>query len=202
MSDESFPQEVLYKYKYYEGLEIGAVSVKWVRISQDGTVIKEVLRHEGFPKEKIREIFERYNSNGDSNIAITGNVAKLFFDFPYYSEVECFEKALSLLSFEYSLSGDQGLFYDSSASAFCRMGDLDKAISLYKELTKLTMGRLLFGDIYSKSFYMLGKIYEEQGDKIQAIKHYEKFLLLWKDADPGIAEVEDAKKRLAGLSVR
>jgi hypothetical protein len=27
----------------------------------------------------------------------------------------------------------------------------------------------------------------------------EKFLTLWKDADPGIAEVEDARKKLVGL---
>ena len=49
---------------------------------------------------------------------------------------------------------------------------------------------------------MLGKICEQQGQKSKAIEHYEKFLDLWKDADPGIPEVEDAKKQLAALQVR
>ena len=49
--------------------------------------------------------------------------------------------------------------------------------------------------------YILGKVYEEQGDATKATEHYEKFLALWKDADPCVAEVEDAKKGLAGLKM-
>jgi len=41
--------------------------------------------------------------------------------------------------------------------------------------------------------------YEQQGNTSKAIEHYEKFLDLWKDADPGIAEVVDTQKRLAAL---
>jgi hypothetical protein len=45
----------------------------------------------------------------------------------------------------------------------------------------------------------LAKLYEQKSWEGKAIERYEKFLDLWKDADPGIAEFEDAKMRLAGL---
>jgi DNA-binding SARP family transcriptional activator len=43
------------------------------------------------------------------------------------------------------------------------------------------------------------KIYAQKGTGSKAIDHYEKFLSFWKDADQGIAEVDDARKKLAGL---
>ena len=118
--------------------------------------------------------------------------------------VEYFKKAISLLPsqwFDLPVLGrhDHALFIDSLALANYKKGNLDKAREEYEKIIALTFGRLFYGDIYAKSFFMLGKIYEQQGNKAKAIEHYEKFLDLWKDADPGIAEVEDAKKRLAGL---
>jgi predicted CoA-substrate-specific enzyme activase len=83
------------KPRYYEGLEIGGVSVKWVRRTLNGDIISEVIRHEGSPRDKIKEIFKRYNVDNNSNIVITGQATSSFLNLPYISEVECLEKALS-----------------------------------------------------------------------------------------------------------
>jgi len=113
--------------------------------------------------------------------------------------IEYIERALSLLSYQRGSGDDHALFSDSLAHAYYETQDLEKAQEEYEKIISLTSGRLSWGDIYAKSFYMLGKIYEQKDWKGKAIDHYERFLDLWKDADPGIAEVDDAKKRLAGL---
>jgi tetratricopeptide (TPR) repeat protein len=91
-------------------------------------------------------------------------------------------------------------FKGSLALAYYKSGDLESARQEYERITSLTTGRRIYGDIYGQSFYMLGKINEEQGDTGTAIEHYEKFLDLWKNAGPGITGVEDARERLLGLT--
>jgi tetratricopeptide (TPR) repeat protein len=111
-----------------------------------------------------------------------------------------FEDAIASLAYQHNPNLDlHALFYDPVALVYLRLEEFGKAIEWYKKIISLTTGRLYFGDIYAKSFYMLGIIYEQQGNKTKAIDHYEKFLDLWKDADPGIAEVDDARERLAEL---
>jgi tetratricopeptide (TPR) repeat protein len=88
------------------------------------------------------------------------------------------------------------------AQAYKEKGDLDKAIEILERMTdpnpENREGRL----IYPKNYYYLALCYEMKGLKAKAIKSYEKFLELWKDVDPGLLEVEDTKKMMAGLKSR
>ena len=83
--------------------------------------------------------------------------------------------------------------------AYYKNGNLEKALVEFEKITTNSRCRLGSGDIYARSFYMMGKIHEELKNQIKAIEHYETFLDLWKNANPGLPEVEDAKKRLAVL---
>ena len=47
--------------------------------------------------------------------------------------------------------------------------------------------------------YRLGKLYEKKGNNEQALKYYQDFLNIWKDADEDLPELIDAKSRLLKL---
>jgi serine/threonine protein kinase/Tfp pilus assembly protein PilF len=143
--------------------------------------------------KEMNEKFMRYYYYLMGKIALNNN--------NFSTAIDYFEKGISLLPFQYSfmMINEQAFFIDPLAQAYYEAGEMDKARETYNRINSSTLGRLWWGDIYAKSFYMLGKIYEQQGESAKAIEHYEKFLDLWKDADPGIAEVEDARERLAGL---
>jgi len=85
---------------------------------------------------------------------------------------------------------------DLTARVFAKKGDIAKAISEYERLLKSDEGPFLVHPLYR---YRLGLLYERAGDAAKAKVQYQKFLDLWKDADPGRPEVVDAKARLAAL---
>ncbi len=115
--------------------------------------------------------------------------------------IDYLEEATSLMPAQRNIDNlnDQAFFIEPLAYAYYKNGELEKAQETYERLISLTVGRLHWGYEYAKSLYMLGKIFEEKGWKGKSIEHYEKFLDLWKDADEGLPELEDAKKKLKSL---
>jgi len=114
--------------------------------------------------------------------------------------IERFEQAVSLLPYQHAPSGEEHAWsYSSLANAYYLSGDLAGAQEWYENILSLTSGRLGSGDLYAKSYFMLGKIYEQRGMNAEAIRSYRTFLDLWREADSTAPDIEEAKRALANL---
>jgi len=119
--------------------------------------------------------------------------------------IELFEKATlpippGMQDITPLISYNTPFFKDILARAYLQKGDLDRAITEYEKLVIFDPnGRARF-IVHPLYHYRLAKLYEQKSVKAKAAEQYGRFLDLCKDADPGQPEVEDAKKRLAGLT--
>lgn len=108
--------------------------------------------------------------------------------------IEELEKVVSL-----SRNQSEALFSSSLARAYTLAEQHKKALEEYGEILGLRDGIKGDGDLISMSHYRMGVIFSGLGRNGEAIQSLETFLQLWEDADPGLPEVGDAKKRLAAL---
>jgi serine/threonine protein kinase/Tfp pilus assembly protein PilF len=116
-----------------------------------------------------------------------------------YDAISLPEFRLSGSSTGLFLNYQAAFFRDLRARVYQQKRDVDKAIAEYERLTTFDPKNPQRYLVHPKYHYRLAKLYERKGLRDKARDRYQKFLDLWKDADPGLPEVEDARKRLAGL---
>jgi tetratricopeptide (TPR) repeat protein/predicted Ser/Thr protein kinase len=86
------------------------------------------------------------------------------------------------------------------AQIYLEAGKLGEAVAtLEKILSRHDDLRLWYVPGCVEDHYLLGTAYEKSGWNSKAIEQYQEFLEIWKDADPGIPSVEDARQRLEEL---
>jgi tetratricopeptide (TPR) repeat protein len=95
-----------------------------------------------------------------------------------------------------------GLF--ELASAYDRVGQTDSALVYYASLANTPAwgppaGVKLLS--LAQSYKRLGELYEQKGDRADALQYYGKFVDLWKNADPELQPaVRDVNQRMARLA--
>jgi len=86
------------------------------------------------------------------------------------------------------------------AKTYLESGKIGEAVAeLEKSLSRYDDSRVSVPIWAVKAYYLLGLAYEKSGWNKKATEKYEEFLDIWKDADPGIPEVADAKERVKKL---
>lgn len=132
---------------------------------------------------------------------LQGNI--LAIDGSFEKAIEVYQKTTYLeitrINYQAIVDNDIHLLEDGLARTYQKIGNLDKAILEYEQLTSddpNMRGRRL---IYPKHHFSLAKLYEAKGMRSKAIERYKKFLDIWNDADEDFLELDDAKNRLATL---
>jgi tetratricopeptide (TPR) repeat protein/predicted Ser/Thr protein kinase len=88
------------------------------------------------------------------------------------------------------------------ARTYLKMDMIGEAVKEFEELANWNILSVVGSPTrVTKIPYFLGIAYEKSGWNKKAIEQYEKYLRNMKDADPGIPEVDDAKRRLKKLRV-
>ena len=96
---------------------------------------------------------------------------------------------------------DRFWIYYTLARVYLDSGRLGEAVTVLEKMADSYSVSKAFYSIWAvKTHYLLGTAYESSGWTGKAIEQYEIFLGIWRDADPGIPEIDDARIRLERLA--
>jgi tetratricopeptide (TPR) repeat protein len=88
------------------------------------------------------------------------------------------------------------------AEVYTALGDLRRALATYESLEPSRIGDGGFLEpamaLWARSYLARGRIHEQLGERAAAAAAYERFIALWKDADPALQpQLREARTGLA-----
>jgi len=119
----------------------------------------------------------------------------------YRESAAALEKAAAALPAAFPAVAYEPLVYYGLGLAREKAGDAAGAAAAFEEILKEAQYRLLFGDVFPLAVFGKAKAEEALGRRAAALEGYRYFLELWKNADPGRPELEEARTRLNALAM-
>ncbi|MCJ7680614.1 MAG: protein kinase [Candidatus Aminicenantes bacterium] len=110
--------------------------------------------------------------------------------------VSQFRNAVDTLSFQTGHYDMHGFFYEGLADALIKNRNTAEARQMYEKVIQLTSGRLMWGDVYARSCFSLGELYNQANNKSNAVKYFRLFLTIRSKADDISEEQKSAEKQL------
>lgn len=131
--------------RFFEGWNIGAVSVKRVRLHDDGSVAADVCRHHGDPAISIRTLLEQEDLT-PLGAMVTGTQSASILALPYLPESVCIEAALGHLNLRpdivLSMGGESFVAYCIAEGAVRRMVSGNRCAAGSGEFLVQQLGRM------------------------------------------------------------
>ncbi len=90
-------------------------------------------------------------------------------------------------------------YRDGAARAAKAQGNLGEAIQLYRRLLVYGPESKFISVVEPRYVLELARLLEKTGDRGNALKEYERFLDFWKQADPGLPELAEARRAVDRL---
>jgi DNA-binding CsgD family transcriptional regulator/tetratricopeptide (TPR) repeat protein len=117
----------------------------------------------------------------------------------YREAIAALEKAAASLPPSFPAAAYEPIVYYYLGLAREKAGDGRGAAAAFEEIVREKDCRFLFGDIFPLAVLGKARAEEALGRRAAALDGYRDFLDLWKNADPGRPEVEQARARVAAL---
>ncbi len=168
-------------------------------VHQLRNVYVELLTENGDLK-KAKDVIEQW----DAEIAEGDTYAREFYWYARGSIELARDDPQAALSLYRKSAGFPDPFYlrYTLGKTYLKAGHLARAVEAFeKAISRYHNYRALDAIASVKTYYYLGQIYERSDWTDKALEQYETFLGIWKDADEGIEEVEQARERVAALKM-